>query len=97
PVPARVPYPTLFRSRVIWRVLNAYARRLGRIVAPSYRKRRGHPVLIDKAFWPALLALGPDGAPRDVVRANADAVHHVVVDTDWVDRKSTRLNSSHVK
>ncbi|GAB4443795.1 MAG: molybdenum cofactor cytidylyltransferase [Anaerolineae bacterium] len=74
----------LLRGRVIWRVLNAYARGLGRIVAPSYRKRRGHPVLIDKAFWPALLALGPDGAPRDVVRANADAVHHVVVDTDWV-------------
>ncbi len=74
----------LLRGRVVWQVLHAYARGLGRIVAPSYRGRRGHPVLIDRLFWPALLALGPDQAPRDVIRANGDAVHHVEVNSDWV-------------
>ena len=74
----------LLRGRVIWQVLSAYTRGLGRIVAPSYRMRRGHPVLIDRAFWPAILALGAGEAPRDVIRMHGDELYHVVVDTDWV-------------
>lgn len=74
----------LLRGRVIWQLLDAYARAPGGIVAPSYHGRRGHPVLIDRAFWPALLALGEGEAPRDVLRARADAIQHIEVDTNWV-------------
>jgi molybdenum cofactor cytidylyltransferase len=74
----------LLRGRVVWQILDAYTRAPGRIVAPSYRGRRGHPVLIDRAFWPELMALGPDQAPRHVLRRRVADVHHIVVDSDWV-------------
>ncbi|MGE0709767.1 MAG: NTP transferase domain-containing protein [Planctomycetota bacterium] len=38
---------------------------------PSHVGRRGHPLLVRAAVWPRLLALGPDQAARDVVRALA--------------------------
>lgn len=67
---------------VTWRVLDAYARGEGRIVAPSYQNQRGHPLLIDRAYWQAILDLPPGKAPRDVLRANEQAIAYVVVDTD---------------
>lgn len=65
-------------------VIQAYFEGRGPIVAPSYQMRRGHPVLIDRQFWPEMLALPPGGAPRDVVRAHEDAVYHLIVDTPSV-------------
>ena len=35
-------------------MLGAYSKGLGRIIAPTYQNRRGHPVLIDNAFWQAM-------------------------------------------
>ncbi len=71
-------------NRIITELLTAYAEGKGLIVAPSYRQRRGHPILIDRAFWPELLDLAPGGAPRDVINAHADATHYINVDTDSV-------------
>jgi len=69
---------------VVKRILRAYFEGLGAIIAPSYRMQRGHPVLIDRQFWPELLGLPPGSAPRDVIRAHADAIYHLVVDTPSV-------------
>jgi CTP:molybdopterin cytidylyltransferase MocA len=38
---------------------------------PRYQGRRGHPVWFRRALIPEFLALPPDGAARDVVRAHA--------------------------
>jgi molybdenum cofactor cytidylyltransferase len=65
-------------------VMRAYFEGRGSIVAPSYQMQRGHPVLIDRQFWPELLALPSGGAPRDVIRAHEDAVYHLVVETPSV-------------
>lgn len=65
-------------------VTQAYYEGRGRIVAPSYAGRRGHPILIDRAFWQAVMDLPPGAAPRDVLSANAHEVYHVVVETDTV-------------
>ncbi len=72
------------QPRVIGQVLTAYAEGKGRIIAPSYQKRRGHPILIDRRFWPEILALPPEGAPRDVINAHAGEIAYVEVDTDSV-------------
>lgn len=70
--------------QLIASLLRAYFEGRGQIIVPSYRERHGHPVLIDRAFWPELLALPPSSAPRDVVRAHRGAIYHLVVDTPSV-------------
>lgn len=37
-------------------------------VAPRHDGRRGHPVLLDRAYWAAMLDLPADGRPRDVIQ-----------------------------
>lgn len=70
--------------RVVTQVVQAYAEGRGRIVAPSYGHRRGHPILIDRAFWAELFGLPAGGAPRDVINAHADEIYHVNVETDSI-------------
>jgi molybdenum cofactor cytidylyltransferase len=72
------------QPRVITQVLSTYAEGANEIVAPSYKQRRGHPILIDRRLWAEILALPPDGAPRDVINAHADRIAYVDVDTDSV-------------
>jgi molybdenum cofactor cytidylyltransferase len=72
------------QPRVITQVLTAYAEGRGKIVAPSFQKRRGHPILIDRRYWQEILSLPPDGAPRDVINAHAGEIAYVDVDTDSV-------------
>jgi molybdenum cofactor cytidylyltransferase len=74
----------LLSGRVIWKVLEAYARGRGSIVAPSHGSRRGHPVLFDRAYWAELMGLEAPQAPREILRQYADEVHYVPVDTHWV-------------
>lgn len=72
------------QSETIERVVQAYREGQGAIVAPSYEMRRGHPILIDRQFWPELLALPLDGAPRDVINQHADDIAYVLVENDSV-------------
>ncbi len=72
------------QPRTVGLVRGAYARGEGRIVAPSYEMRRGHPILIDRAYWNELLDLPHNGAPRDVINAHADEIAYVVVENDSV-------------
>ncbi len=70
--------------RVITYLLDAYAEGRGLIVAPSYQRRRGHPILIDRALWPELLDLPAGSAPRDVINAHPDQTAYVEVPTDSI-------------
>jgi len=71
-------------NRVVSKLMIAYAEGKGKIVAPSYGQRRGHPILIDRCYWDELLALPPGGLPRDVINAHADQTAYVKVETDSV-------------
>ncbi|MCD5994542.1 nucleotidyltransferase family protein [Pseudomonas sp. CDFA 602] len=42
-----------------------------RIALPTHDGQRGHPVIIGRAFWPALLTLEGDQGARAVIAANA--------------------------
>ena len=52
----------------------------GMNVAPMYQGRRGHPVLLDRAYWPAMLELPGDGRPRDVIQRERGMLQLVEVD-----------------
>jgi molybdenum cofactor cytidylyltransferase len=54
------------------------------IIAPEYEGERGHPVLLDRHFWQALLDLPSDGMPRDVLRANKDHLRLITVASDGI-------------
>lgn len=72
------------QPKTVSMVMAAYAEGRGDIVAPSYEMRRGHPILIDRRYWNDILSLPHDGAPRDVINANADHIAYVVVNNDSV-------------
>jgi molybdenum cofactor cytidylyltransferase len=72
------------QARVISQVVTAYAEGAGEIVAPSYQMRRGHPILIDRRYWPEIMALSGDGSLRDVINRYQDKIGYVNVDTDSI-------------
>ncbi|MEO0562340.1 MAG: selenium cofactor biosynthesis protein YqeC [Chloroflexota bacterium] len=72
------------QARTVGLVGQAYAENAGRIVAPSFEMRRGHPILIDRMYWREILELPFDGAPRDVINAHQNQVAYVLVDNDSV-------------
>ena len=61
------------------------ARRAGqRIFVPSFAMRRGHPVLLDVALAPEVMALDPGSSARVVMEAHAGEVVHLEADDDRV-------------
>jgi molybdenum cofactor cytidylyltransferase len=72
------------QPKIVSQVLTAYAEGEGQIVAPSYQMRRGHPILIDRRFWPEILELPGGGAPRDVIDRHKTCTAYINVDTDSV-------------
>jgi molybdenum cofactor cytidylyltransferase len=46
--------------------------------------KRGHPILLDRAWWDELLALPETATLRDFIRAHEDRIRYVVVETDSV-------------
>ncbi|MFP4323029.1 MAG: selenium cofactor biosynthesis protein YqeC [Anaerolineales bacterium] len=67
-------------ARLVHQMMLAYAQGEGDIVAPSYMRRRGHPILIDRRFWRELLELPAGSAPRDVVNRYNDQIAYILTD-----------------
>jgi molybdenum cofactor cytidylyltransferase len=65
-------------------VIAAFEYNEQRIVAPVFEGQRGHPVLFGRRFFSDLLALPPDSAPRDLLRAHPDALYLIPVDSDSI-------------
>jgi molybdenum cofactor cytidylyltransferase len=68
--------------RIAEQVMAAYAP--GTVVIPSFNRHGGHPILIDRACWPDILALPLGASLRDVWRAHPDWLRYVNVDTDSI-------------
>jgi molybdenum cofactor cytidylyltransferase len=71
-------------AAVVQRLINTYRTEPGPLIIPSFQMRRGHPILIDRACWPEILALDPSRMLREVIRAHAGEIHYVVVETEAV-------------
>ena len=72
------------QPKIINQIMMAYAEGKGYIVAPRYQNQRGHPVLIDRRYWPEILDLPPGSAPRDVLNRHKNEIAFVDVDTDSI-------------
>lgn len=72
------------QPRVVQQITQAYAESAnsGQLIAPSYLMRRGHPILIGRRHWSAVIA--QKESLREVLNENADEIAYVTVETDSV-------------
>jgi len=69
---------------VIDALLQAYAGIQHGLIAPTYRGRRGNPVIIDRRYFAELLALPPTAAPRALLERHPDDIYYVQFDDDAI-------------
>ena len=65
-------------------VCAAFQRTQAGLVIPSYHFRRGHPWLIERSLWPAILALRAPGTLRDFIRTHEGSIVYQEVDTPTI-------------
>ncbi len=54
------------------------------LIVPSYRMHRGHPWLLGRSLWDAVLQMQPPQTPRDFLQAHADRILYISVETPTV-------------
>jgi molybdenum cofactor cytidylyltransferase len=69
-------------AAIIDALADAWRAGAARIIAPSYRGRRGNPVLFDRTLFAELLAIGGDQGARELLTRRKDAVQLVPFDDD---------------
>jgi molybdenum cofactor cytidylyltransferase len=61
-------------------ILADYAKSAAKIIVPSYKYRRGHPVLVDITHRPELLNLDPHLSLRDFLNAHQKEINYIDAD-----------------
>ncbi|CAK0765079.1 molybdenum cofactor cytidylyltransferase [Azospirillaceae bacterium] len=75
----------LISSKTIMRLISLYQTHPeAHIVAPVYRGRRGHPVLWDRRFFPALTALTGDRGGRDLINRHLGSLRLAPIEDSGV-------------
>lgn len=70
---------------LIDKVVEAYVQTEKGIALPSYKYRRGHPVIFHQQYARDILALSIEsGGVRTIFKTHSADIHYVTVDTDWV-------------
>ena len=72
----------LIERRIVEQVIAAHEP--GTVVIPSFNRHGGHPILIDRACWPEVLALPLNANLREVLRAHANWLRYIEVDTETI-------------
>ena len=75
--------PTIEQA-VARQIIDAFQTRRARLVIPSYQMRRGHPWLVERSLWAALLAMPPEETMRDFLHTYADQIEYVNVDSPGI-------------
>lgn len=74
----------LVSAALVARLIEAYDASGKLIILPTYRGRRGHPVIFRAALYPELLAAAPEVGARQVVWAHAADVAEVPTEEEGV-------------
>ena len=69
----------MVEPETIDQLIFAYWRGEGDIIAPSYRGKRGNPVVIGRKYFEQLLKLPPGVAPRELLKRYPDSLYLVEV------------------
>jgi molybdenum cofactor cytidylyltransferase len=75
--PADLP---LLRPTTVRSIIQVWENHTPSIISPSYEERRGHPVLVAKSEWEAILRLADDQTLRDFLRQRERDISYLVVD-----------------
>ncbi|MDL1912085.1 nucleotidyltransferase family protein [Chloroflexi bacterium CFX6] len=68
------------REGSVRRVCEAFLETKSNIVVPSFQMRRGHPWLIARPLWEAVVRMEPPQSLRDFLSARRAEIHYVNVD-----------------
>lgn len=81
--PGDLPYllPETVRA-----LLDRWQARASLLLAPSYERRRGHPMILARAEWPAVLRLERGKTMRDFFRTRAEEIEYLLVEDAGVIR-----------
>ncbi len=71
----------LLQQETVAALLEAWVAGRGSLIAPEYDGQTGHPVVIGRQHFAALLALPASGRPRDLFQHHPQAVYRLPVDT----------------
>ncbi len=66
---------------VVKSILDLYEKRKPVLVVPSYQMHRGHPWLISRILWQAILALHPPETLRDILMQHAAQITYLPVES----------------
>ncbi len=75
--------PQLLRSTVRT-LLDSFRSTAAPLIVPSYQMRRGHPWLLGRSLWEAVLQMQAPQTPRDFLRTHADRILYLRVETPTV-------------
>ncbi len=56
----------------------------GKLIVPSYQMKRGHPILIDRAYFGEILNLPTNSTLQEFIKLHENAIKYVEVDSDSV-------------
>jgi len=77
---------------VVTKVIDHWRKEKAKIVAPSFQRRRGHPILFAREIWNDVFNVSRGTSPRVFLRAHADWIHYVDVATDSILRDVDTLD-----
>lgn len=66
---------------IVRRIIGNFSTTRSGLIVPSYQMRRGHPWLVERGYWPEILALGAEKTPRDFLHRHAAEIIYLPVDT----------------
>jgi molybdenum cofactor cytidylyltransferase len=68
--------PTLSQA-LVEAIIQRFRQEGGGVVIPSFQRRRGHPILIGRPHWSAIMELKEGQTLRDYLRELGGEIHHV--------------------
>lgn len=82
------------KREVVEKVIDAFHKNEESIIIPSYRRRRGHPLLIPRTYWSDVHSLRDGQTLRDFLGSIND-IFHVEVYTSSILRDMDTINDYH--
>lgn len=71
-------------SKVVITILMRYKDTHHLIIAPSYKMHRGHPWLVERAFWGEIMQLRPPDTLREFLNIRLESIDYIEVDTSSI-------------
>ncbi len=69
------------QAQTIQLIVDAYLSHGSTLIVPSYQLRRGHPWLIDRSLWDAVLSLKPPDTLRDFLSRHNNLIDYINVES----------------